>query len=90
MPEQVPHAASYITSLLASAPADVRTRLAQIGDFVISEENLSAMRGRSSATGACPRVPSITSTSWRPGRQATRTSRCGCTGSVTLRSRGPA
>jgi acetyl esterase/lipase len=46
MPEQVPLPASYITSLLASAPADVRTRLAEVGDFVISEENLSAMRGR--------------------------------------------
>ncbi|HTU04804.1 MAG TPA: alpha/beta hydrolase fold domain-containing protein [Trebonia sp.] len=42
MPEQAP----YITSLLASAPADVRRRLAEIGDFVINEENLTAMRGR--------------------------------------------
>ena len=46
MSEQLPLPASYITSLLASAPGDVRTRLAEIGDFVLSEENLSAMRGR--------------------------------------------
>jgi acetyl esterase/lipase len=46
VPEQVPPPASYVTSLLAAAPADVRERLAEIGDFVISEENLAAMRGR--------------------------------------------
>jgi acetyl esterase/lipase len=38
--------ASYITALLAAAPADVRERLAEIGDFVLNEENLTAMRGR--------------------------------------------
>jgi len=38
--------AAYITSLLASAPADVRIRLAEIGDFVIKEEKLTALRDR--------------------------------------------
>ena len=36
----------YLASLLASAPADVRKRLAEIGDFAISEQNLAAMRSR--------------------------------------------
>ena len=38
--------ADYLMSLIASAPADVRKRLAEIGDFVINEQNLGAMRGR--------------------------------------------
>jgi acetyl esterase/lipase len=38
--------AGYLGSLLASAPADVRARLAEIGEFVLSEENLAAMRSR--------------------------------------------
>jgi acetyl esterase/lipase len=38
--------ADYLTSLLASAPADVTKRLAEIGDFAINEQNLAAMRGR--------------------------------------------
>jgi triacylglycerol lipase len=36
----------YLTALLASAPADVRERLAEVGEFAISEENLAAMRDR--------------------------------------------
>ena len=49
MPKEISLPASparYITSLLASAPPDVRKRLAEIGDFVISEENLTTMRSR--------------------------------------------
>jgi acetyl esterase/lipase len=38
--------AGYLGALLASVPADVRERLAEIGEFVLSEENLAAMRGR--------------------------------------------
>jgi len=38
--------AGYLRSLLAVVPADVRERLAEIGEFVLSEENLAAMRGR--------------------------------------------
>jgi acetyl esterase/lipase len=38
--------ASYLGSLLARVPADVRERLAEIGEFVLSEDNLAAMRGR--------------------------------------------
>jgi acetyl esterase/lipase len=38
--------AAYLTSLIAAAPADVRKRLAEIGDFVISEQNLGVMRDR--------------------------------------------
>lgn len=36
----------YLTALLASAPADVRERLAEIGEFTLEEENLAQMRGR--------------------------------------------
>lgn len=36
----------YLESLLALAPADVRGRLAEIGDFVIDEGNLTELRGR--------------------------------------------
>jgi acetyl esterase/lipase len=39
-------AAGYLGSLLASAPSDVRTRLAEIGEFVLSQENLAEMRSR--------------------------------------------
>jgi acetyl esterase/lipase len=38
--------AGYLTTLLAAAPADVRERLAQIGEFTIGEQNLATMRGR--------------------------------------------
>jgi acetyl esterase/lipase len=38
--------AGYLESLLASAPHDVRKRLEQIGEFVLSEENLAEMRNR--------------------------------------------
>jgi acetyl esterase/lipase len=43
-PASVP--AGYLGSLLASAPADVRTRLAEIGEFVLGEQNLAEMRSR--------------------------------------------
>src|ERR1700678_2178234 len=57
MPEEVPvpsatahdqpaGPAGYLRSLLASAPADVREPLGEIGEFVLGEENLTAMRGR--------------------------------------------
>lgn len=51
IPPPTPHdesagPAGYLGSLLASAPADVRTRLAEIGEFTLSEENLAAMRSR--------------------------------------------
>jgi acetyl esterase/lipase len=36
----------YLTALLAAAPADVRERLAEVGDFAVSEENLAEVRGR--------------------------------------------
>jgi len=50
-PRSAPHdepaeQAGYLRSLLASAPADVRRRLAEIGEFVLGEGNLAAMRGR--------------------------------------------
>lgn len=38
--------ADYLTSLLIAAPADVKKRLAEIGDFVINEQNLTEMRAR--------------------------------------------
>jgi acetyl esterase/lipase len=38
--------AGYLESLLASAPADVRMRLAEIGEFTLSQETLAAMRSR--------------------------------------------
>jgi acetyl esterase/lipase len=38
--------ASYLTALLASAPADVRERLSEIGEFTLGEENLAEMRRR--------------------------------------------
>jgi len=38
--------AGYLTALLESAPADVRGRLAEIGEFTLVEENLAMMRGR--------------------------------------------
>jgi acetyl esterase/lipase len=38
--------AGYLTSLIVAAPPDVRKRLEEIGDFVISEQNLGAMRDR--------------------------------------------
>jgi acetyl esterase/lipase len=38
--------ASYLTALLAAAPADVRERLTQIGEFTIGEQNLAQMRRR--------------------------------------------
>ena len=37
--------ADYLRSLLAQAPADVRTRLAEIGEIALSE-NLAEMRNR--------------------------------------------
>lgn len=36
----------YLTALLASAPADVRARLAEIGEFPLGEDSLAQMRGR--------------------------------------------
>lgn len=36
----------YLGVLLAAAPADVRARLAEIGEFVLGAENLAAMRSR--------------------------------------------
>ena len=38
--------AGYLGPLLKSVPADVRDRLAEIGEFELSEENLAAMRAR--------------------------------------------
>jgi acetyl esterase/lipase len=38
--------AAYLRSLLALVPADVRERLAEIGEFELSERTLAAMRGR--------------------------------------------
>jgi acetyl esterase/lipase len=46
VPEKITSPADYFVSLLAAAPADVRKRLAEIGDFVIDEQNLTAMRDR--------------------------------------------
>ena len=37
---------NYLTALLASAPADVRERLTEIGEFTLGEQNLAQMRGR--------------------------------------------
>jgi acetyl esterase/lipase len=48
--------AGYLRSLLASVPADVRERLAAIGEVVLSEENLTAMRGRQLRD---PGIPSL-------------------------------
>jgi acetyl esterase/lipase len=44
--EEPAAAAGYLRSLLALVPADVRERLTEIGEFVLGEENLAAMRGR--------------------------------------------
>jgi hypothetical protein len=38
--------AGYLTKLLAAAPADVRERLAEIGEFTLDKENLDRMRGQ--------------------------------------------
>jgi acetyl esterase/lipase len=38
--------AGYLGSLLTLVPADVRERLAEIGEFVLSDQTLAAMRGR--------------------------------------------
>lgn len=38
--------AGYLTALLAAVPADVRERLAEIGEFTLGEDNLAQMRGR--------------------------------------------
>ena len=38
--------ARYLASLLAAAPHDVRRRLAEIGDVVLDQDNLAAMRRR--------------------------------------------
>ena len=38
--------AGYLGSLIAAAAPDVRRRLAEIGEFVITEENLPALRQR--------------------------------------------
>jgi acetyl esterase/lipase len=38
--------AGYLTALLASAPSDVRRRLAEIGEFTLGEQNLAQMRRR--------------------------------------------
>jgi acetyl esterase/lipase len=38
--------AGYLTRLLAAAPADVRERLAEIGEFTLDEQNLDRMRSR--------------------------------------------
>ncbi len=43
--EQRPRA-SYLTLLLTSAPAAVRERLSEIGEFTLGEQNLAGMRGR--------------------------------------------
>jgi acetyl esterase/lipase len=50
-PQPAPHdgpagQADYLRSLLAQAPADVRTRLSEIGEFTLSQENLAELRGR--------------------------------------------
>jgi acetyl esterase/lipase len=50
-PQPTPHdepagQADYLRSLLAQAPADVRTRLAEIGEITLSQENLPEMRNR--------------------------------------------
>lgn len=39
-------AGGYLRTLLEAAPADVRKRLAEIGEFTLSEENLAEMRQR--------------------------------------------
>jgi acetyl esterase/lipase len=44
--EQLTTRAAYLTKLLEQAPADVRERLAEIGEFTLGAENLAAMRGR--------------------------------------------
>jgi len=38
--------ASYLAALTAALPADVRDRLDELGDIVLSDANLAAMRGR--------------------------------------------
>ena len=38
--------ADYLAALLASAPSDVRKRLADIGEFTLGEQNLAQMRRR--------------------------------------------
>ena len=38
--------AGYLAALLASAPSDVRKRLAEIGEFTLGEQNLAQMRRR--------------------------------------------
>jgi acetyl esterase/lipase len=45
-PQSPTPSSSYIASLLAALPADVRKRLDEIGDFVIDPANLAALRGR--------------------------------------------
>ena len=45
-PEEVGEMAGYVAELLAAAPADVRERLAEIGELTLNEENLARMRGQ--------------------------------------------
>jgi acetyl esterase/lipase len=43
---ECPQRASYLSALLESAPADVRERISEIGEFTLGAENLAEMRGR--------------------------------------------
>jgi acetyl esterase/lipase len=45
-PETSDGRAAYLTALVTAAPPDVRDRLADIGELVISESNLADLRGR--------------------------------------------
>ena len=82
--------ADYLRSLLAQAPADVRTRLAEIGEITLSQENLAEMRNRQLAIPAPHRAPSSTPTTSRPEQPEIRTFPCGCTGNAESPSCGPA
>lgn len=44
--EEGGHRAGYLTALLAAAPADVKERLTEIGEFTLGEQTLAEMRGR--------------------------------------------
>ncbi len=46
--------ADYLLSLLAALPADLRERLDEIGEVVIDETNLAAMRGRTLRSPGTP------------------------------------
>jgi acetyl esterase/lipase len=43
---EYPEPASYLRTLLESAPADVRERVSEIGEFTLGEHNLAEMRSR--------------------------------------------